>query len=174
MIWSIIPEFYDCIDSKKVIWKSKVNKLHNVAISVIVALGVSHNLLIRQKWTSRQNIFNIFRQWANTKQFGFKPVKESTKGFHPLIFYKNVVLLSRSPIRVFQLTRSYCEGRWRLCDPTRRICSELSCCVSDSVGWDVKMSGDARRHLFVSRWCETMAARHPRQNAALGRPWTPL
>lgn len=51
--------------------------------------------------------------------------------------------MSGIPFQVFQLTCNYYEGRWCLCDPTRRICSDLSFCMSDSVGWDVKMSGDA-------------------------------
>lgn len=51
--------------------------------------------------------------------------------------------MSRSPLRVFQLTCNYNEGMWCAADPTRRFCSELSCCVSDSEGWDVKMSVDA-------------------------------
>lgn len=104
----------------------------------------AYNLSLKQKWTRRQRIFWI-KRWADSGQSGFKPIKKrSTRGFFfPLIFSWNSVLMSRGPPRVFQLTRNYYEGRWCRCDPTRRIYSELSCCMSDSVGWDVKMSGDA-------------------------------
>lgn len=51
--------------------------------------------------------------------------------------------MRRSPFRIFQISCNYDEGMWCLCDPTRRICWALSCCMSDCVGWDVKMSGAA-------------------------------
>lgn len=74
--------------------------------------------------------------------------------------------MSRGPPRVFQLTRNYYEGRWCGCDPTRRIYSELSCCVSDSVGWDVKMSGDAASPVCESvMWDDGGEASHAKRGA---------
>lgn len=77
--------------------------------------------------------------------------------------------MSWSPPWLFQLTCNHYKGRRCGCEAATHICSELSCCVSDSVA-EMWRCAETPRHLFVSRWCETIAARRPRQDNAVQSP----